>query len=55
MEGRNSETRARTIYKLRFVKSADFWSFVFQVSLSRVREYRARDRRAGLQVGEIAV
>ena len=53
LEGQGANTCSTVIHKLRFNKAADFWSFVFQVSLSRVREYNTRDRRAGSYITEI--
>ncbi|KAI1789221.1 hypothetical protein LXA43DRAFT_1096518 [Ganoderma leucocontextum] len=37
----DAETLTTVTQKLRFNKSSDFWSFLFQLSLSRVREARS--------------
>ncbi|KAI1785499.1 hypothetical protein LXA43DRAFT_1100184 [Ganoderma leucocontextum] len=50
LQGEDADTRAMVTQKLRFDKATDFWAFIFQVSLSCVREYT--DRRAGPFVGE---
>ena len=53
LEGQDATTHLTVTHKLRFKKVVDFWSFVYQVSLSRVREYNTRDRWAGSYSSQI--